>query len=163
MRLDHLLSREKRQAKSKPNPRSSFWGNRDVETEVKKSGSEPQQNRRKAGYDLTELLIETLYRFEGSERPSKNSASEPPLHKAEIQPRPHLENCTGKKTERRSQSKIQSKFRIDRKGETEWRRKNTAVFILLRGAIPRLRRENEGEGKIKRQRAQGGCQGTNCR
>ena len=67
MRLDHLLSREKRQAKSEPNPRSSFWGNRDVETEVKKSGSEPQQNRRKAGYDLTELLIETLYRFEGSD------------------------------------------------------------------------------------------------
>ena len=71
MRLDHLLSREKRQAKSEPNPRSSFWGNRDVETEVKKSGSEPQQNRRKAGYDLTELLIETLYRFEGSERTFK--------------------------------------------------------------------------------------------
>ena len=78
MRLDHLLSREKRPAKSEPNPRSSFWGNRDVETEVKKSGSEPQQNRRKAGYDLTELLIETLYRFEGSERPSKNSASKSP-------------------------------------------------------------------------------------
>ena len=97
MRLDHLLSREKRQAKSKPNPRSSFWGNRDVETEVKKSGSEPQQNRRKAGYDLTELLIETLYRFEGSEE----------MKNLQV----FLENCTGKMKRKDENVKIQSRLR----------------------------------------------------
>ena len=67
MRLDHLLSREKwlRRLNRIPGRAS---GEARAEAEVRNSGEAPQNNRQKAGYDLTEFLIETLYRFEGSER-----------------------------------------------------------------------------------------------
>ena len=67
MRLDHLLSREKWLRRlNRILGRAS--GEARAEAEVRNSGEAPQNNRRKAGYDLTEFLIETLYRFEGSDK-----------------------------------------------------------------------------------------------
>ena len=94
MRLDHLLSREKWLRRlNRILGRAS--GEARAEAEVRNSGEAPQNNRQKAGYDLTEFLIETLYRFEGSARFFKRT----------------LKTAQGRKTERRSQSKIQSRFR----------------------------------------------------
>ena len=97
MRLDHLLSREKWLRRlNRILGRAS--GEARAEAEVRNSGEAPQNNRQKAGYDLTEFLIETLYRFEGSARFFKRT----------------LKTAQGRLTERRSFGRL-IKFNLPEK------------------------------------------------
>ena len=63
---------------------------------------------------LTEFLIETLYRFEGSEEMKNLQNAKPKLHEVEIRPSMHLENCTGKMKRKDENVKIQSRLRSAR-------------------------------------------------
>ena len=60
---------------------------------------------------LTEILIETLYRFEGSEEMKNLQNAKPKIHEVEIRPSTHLENCTGKMKRKDENVKIQSRLR----------------------------------------------------
>ena len=76
-------------------PRSNIETSKDVEMQRKESGeshsSEELQTK------LTGILIETLYRFEGSERNQRDFNM-------------HLENCTGKTKRKDENVKIQSRL-----------------------------------------------------